>query len=466
MIALSLDDIALVSGGRVHPAGAGSLLVESAVVTDSREAIPGSLYVARTGEHADGHDYVAAAAKSGAVAAMTTRDMAELPCVVVDDVTDSFAALAAEVVRRCQAHDGLRIVGITGSSGKTSTKDVLAQVVAELGETVAPHASYNSEVGVPLTVCRLQADTAYLVAEMGASGVGHIDYLTRIAPPDVSIVLNVGSAHLSEFGSREAIAATKAEIVRALTPEGLAVLNADDPNVAPMASQSAAPVLLVGRGPGAQVRADEVRVNARGQATFMLTLPGHDPVSVELGLHGEHHVDNALAVAAVAHHWGMGARAVARNLSAARPRSRWRMEVTERPDGVTVVNDAYNANPESMAVALRALSAMRSSGRAIAVIGEMRELGEGSEAEHEKIGALAADLGLDDLISIGPGAAAAARSFKAVRTEAGRQIDDIEEARAVLESVLRHGDVVLLKSSRDSGLRYLGDSLAGGGDTS
>ncbi len=462
MISLSLDDIAAVTGGRVHPDSAAAVEVSSAVVTDSREVVAGSMYVARQGEHADGHDYVEAAAKAGAVAALTDREVPELPCVVVHDVTDGFAALAAEVVRRCRAHGGLRIVGITGSSGKTSTKDLMAQVIAELGPTVAPHASYNSEVGVPLTVARMQHDTQYLVAEMGASGVGHIDYLTRIAPPDVSVVLNVGSAHLSEFGSREAIAEAKAEIVEALRPDGLAVLNADDPRVAAMAVHSAAPVLLVGRGPKASVRADDVRLNERGQASFTMTLPGHQGLPVQLALHGEHHVENALAVAAVAHYWGMAAGEIARSLNAAKPRSRWRMEVTERSDGVTVVNDAYNANPESMAAALRALASMRSAGRAIAVVGEMRELGEDSEAEHEKIGVLAADLGIDDVISVGPGAAAAARAFKAIRTDAGRQIDDIGQARSVLEGLLRHGDVVLLKSSRDSGLRYLGDSLAGG----
>ncbi|MGB5951534.1 MAG: UDP-N-acetylmuramoyl-tripeptide--D-alanyl-D-alanine ligase [Ornithinimicrobium sp.] len=466
MIPLSLDDIARVTGGRVHPDHAAHQVVTSAVVTDSREAVDGCLYVARTGEHADGHDFVPAAGAAGAVAAMTTREMDDLPCVVVDDVTEGFAALAAEVVRRCTAQNGLRIVGITGSSGKTSTKDVMGQVIGELGPTIAPHASYNSEVGVPLTVARLEADTAYLVAEMGASGVGHIDFLTRIAPPEVSVVLNVGSAHLSEFGSRGAIADAKAEIVRALRPDGLAVLNVDDPNVASMASQSAAPVIFVGRGERAQVRADDVELNDRGQASFRLTIPGSDPVPVALGTHGEHHVDNALAVAAVAHHWGMAPPDIAASLSSARPRSRWRMEVTERGDGVTVVNDAYNANPESMAAALRALAAMRSSGRAIAVIGEMRELGEDSEREHEKIGELAAELGIDDVISVGPGAAGAARAFKVVNLDAGRQSDDTDDARDVLESMLRHGDVVLLKSSRDSGLRYLGDSLASGGATS
>ncbi len=465
MIPLSLDEIAQATGGRVHPAHAASIQVETAVVTDSREAISGSLYVARRGEHADGHDYVANAAAAGAVAALTDREVSELPCVVVDDVGDAFAAVGRAVLDRCVAADGLKVVGITGSSGKTSTKDLMAQVVGRLGRTLAPHASYNSEVGVPLTVCRLQRETEFLVAEMGASGVGHIEYLTNIAPPDVAVVLNIGSAHLGEFGSREAIADTKAALVRALRPGGLAVLNADDPMVSKMAYDSAAPVVLVGRGTQAQVRADDVVLNPRGQASFAMTLPGHDPVHVSLALHGEHHVGNALAVAAVAHFWGMAPEQIADALGDAVAQSRWRMEVSERPDGITIVNDAYNANPESMRAALRALRAMRGGGRAIAVVGEMRELGADSAAEHERVGEFAAELGIDDLIAIGAGAAPAARAFKTAQPNRGRQIDEVEQARAVLESLLVHGDVVLLKSSRDSGLRHLGDALAtGGGD--
>ncbi len=464
MIPLSLDEIARATGGRVYPAHAASTQVDAAVVTDSRECVPGSLYVARMGEHADGHDFVEGAAARGAVAALTAREMPDLPCVVVDDVGDAFAALGREVVDRCRANNGLNIVGITGSSGKTSTKDLMAQVVAQLGKTLAPRASYNSEVGVPLTVCRLQPDTEYLVAEMGASGVGHIEYLTKIAPPDVGVVLNIGSAHLGEFGSRQAIADTKAALIRALEPGGLAVLNADDPMVLAMASQSAAPVLLVGRSDAAQVRADDVVLNNRGQASFTLALPGCEGERVELSLHGEHHVGNALSVAAVAHFWGMKSVAIAKALSEAVAQSRWRMEVTERADGITIVNDAYNANPESMRAALRALVAMRSSGRTIAVVGEMRELGEDSETEHERVGAYAAELGVDNVVSIGPLAAPAARAFKTARMEGALQIDSVQDARTILEDLLVHGDVLMLKSSRDSGLRHLGDALATGGD--
>ncbi|MFK5583926.1 MULTISPECIES: UDP-N-acetylmuramoyl-tripeptide--D-alanyl-D-alanine ligase [unclassified Serinicoccus] len=484
MIPLTLREIAGLTGGQVHPGDPGTqdLLVTGPVVTDSREAGAGALYVARRGEHADGHDYVAAAAGRGATAALTTRPVEDLPCVVVtedpqrlserpdrppyDAVTRAFAALGREVLDRCSASGGLHVVGITGSSGKTSTKDLMAQVVAALGPTLAPEASYNSEVGVPLTVCRLTEDTCYLIAEMGASGAGHITHLTGVAPPEVAVVLNVGTAHLGEFGSREAIAVAKGELVDALPAGGLAVLNADDPVVAAMADRAAAVgarTLLVGRGEHAQVRATDLSTDAGGRPRFVLHAPDapEGGVPVSLRLVGEHHVGNALAVAAVAHEWGMPWPRVADALGAAGATSRWRMEVTERPDGVRVVNDAYNANPDSTAAALRALASMRGEqGRAVAVLGGMLELGADSDAEHAGVGALAARLGVDHLVTVGQLAGPAATAYLDGGGAHVDRVADRHEARALLEGLLRDGDVVLLKSSRDSGLRLLGDELA------
>lgn len=468
MIPLSLGEIATVTRGQVHPVQAAAAVVSTAVVTDSREAEPGSLYVARHGQQADGHDFVASAAQAGAVGALTARVVEDLPCVVVPDVQAAFAALGRELVDRCAAAGGLRIVGITGSSGKTSTKDLAAQVVARLGETVAPIASYNSEVGVPLTVCRLTESTAYLIAEMGASGVGHIAYLTRIAPPEVGVVLNVGSAHLGEFGSREAIARAKGELVEALPSDGLAVLNADDPVVRAMAERTAARVVLVGTGPHAEVRADDVTLDARGRASFSLALPGEPAAGIQLRVHGPHQVGNALAVAAVAHAWGLAVPEIAEALSLAGPLSRWRMEVHERPDGVTIVNDAYNANPESMRAALRSLATMRGQGRTVAVIGEMLELGADSADEHWAAGALAAELGVDVLLSVGQGAAPVAAGFTAAGGRPAYRTADLDEARELLHTLLRAGDVALVKSSNGSGLGRLGDDLVadgGGSDT-
>nr|WP_306255195.1 UDP-N-acetylmuramoyl-tripeptide--D-alanyl-D-alanine ligase [Ornithinimicrobium cryptoxanthini] len=456
---MSLGEIAEATGGQVHPPEAATTVVTATVVTDSREVDPGSLYVARQGEHADGHDYVGAAAEKGAVGALTDRVVTELPCVVVPDTTDGFAALGREVVDRCTAAGGLQIIGITGSSGKTSTKDLAAQVVSHLGPTVAPIASYNSEVGVPLTVCRLTEETQFLVAEMGASGVGHIEFLTKVAPPRIGVVLNVGTAHLGEFGSREAIAHTKAELVRALPADGLAVLNADDPVVLAMADQTRARVVSVGLSPDADVRADDVEINVRGQASFVLRVPGESAVPVALRVHGPHHVGNALAVAAVAHELGMPVPQIAEALGQAGAVSRWRMEVHERPDGVTIVNDAYNANPDSMRAALRSLAVMSGSGRTVAVIGEMRELGEDSVREHRSIGELAAALHIDTMVVVGEGALPVAAGFTAAGGTTSYECSDTDEARELLEALLAPGDVALLKSSRDSGLRFLGDAL-------
>ena len=355
MIPMTLAEVAGVTGGQVHPdPGAGEVLVDGPVVTDSREAGPGGLYVARVGEHADGHRFVGAAAQAGAVAALTGRPVPDLPCVVVQDVQTAFGRVARAVLDRAP---GVTVVAVTGSSGKTSTKDLLAQVLGRAAETIAPVNSLNGEIGVPLTVCRITPATRFLVAEMGSRGIGHLAYLTEIAPPRIAVVLNVGTAHVGQFGSRETIALAKRELVEALPADGVAVLNADDPLVSQMAGHARGRVVLVGQAAEAQVRAEEIRLDANGRPRFRVRTPAGD-AAVALALHGRHHVGNALAVVAVALECGLPLDTVADSLAQATAVSRWRMEVTERPDGVTVVNDAYNANPDSMAAALAALAAM------------------------------------------------------------------------------------------------------------
>lgn len=449
MIAMTLEEIRELTGGRVRGThDAAAVRVTGVVSTDSRECGPGSLYVARVGEHADGHDYARAAAERGAVAALTSRAVDDIPCLIVDDVQTAFGRLARGVLAKAP---GVRVVGITGSSGKTSTKDLLASVLATEAETVAPVNSLNGEIGVPLTVCRITADTRFLVVEMGARGIGHIEYLTRIAPPDVAIVLNVGSAHVGEFGSREKIGIAKSELPRALTAEGLAILNADDPIVRRMAGETRARVQLVGLGPDAEVRAEGVTLSDLGQPSFTMVTPAGE-ARVSLRLSGAHHVGNALAVAAACLDLGLGLEQVVSGLEAAAPVSRWRMEVTTRPDGVVVVNDAYNANPDSMRAALDALAAIRTTGRRWAVLGEMLELGDESAADHAAIGRYAGELGIDHLVAVGEGARPIG---------AADWLPDTEAAHDFLSDRLRPGDVVLLKSSRDSGLRWLGDRLAG-----
>jgi UDP-N-acetylmuramoyl-tripeptide--D-alanyl-D-alanine ligase len=374
-----------------------------------------------------------------------------VPCVVVDDVQTAFGRVARGVVDRAPE---LRIVGITGSSGKTSVKDLLASVLSSVAETVAPVNSLNGEIGVPLTVCRVTPTTRFLVAEMGARGIGHIDYLTHIAPPQVAVVLNVGTAHLGEFGSRANIARAKAELPRAVPAEGLSVLNADDALVAAMAAGLASRVQLVGLSPEADVRAEGVTLDERGRAAYTLVCPqGTAPISLRQS--GAHHVGNSLAVAAAALELGLSLDQVAAGLGAADAVSRWRMEITDRPDGVVVVNDAYNANPDSMRAALDAVAAMHVTGERWAVLGGMLELGADSDAEHAAVGAYAASLGFDHVVAVGDGARPLADAFPG-----SQWVADTDAAHYLLEAQLRAGDVVLLKSSRDSGLRWLGDRLA------
>lgn len=464
MIPMSLSQIAALTGGRLHGISeqeASALVVDGPVVTDSREAGPGGLYVARVGESMDGHQFVGSARDAGAVAALTTREVEDLPCVVVADIQDGFVALARGVL---QAHPEITVIGITGSSGKTSTKDLLASVLSAAGPTVAPVGSLNSEVGVPLTVCRIADDTRFLIVEMGARGMGHIEYLADIAEPTIGIVLNVGTAHVGEFGSREAIGRAKAELVAALPDGGLAVLNADDPVVRAMVGQTAARALLVGASHEAGLRATDIDLDGAGRPSFTVSGDGVEAeMRVTLPLHGEHHVGNALAVIAVALECGMAMGVVAEALADARPASRWRMEVTERADGVTIINDAYNANPDSMRAALKALVAMGRGRRTWAVLGSMLELGDESTTEHDAIGRLAVRLNVSRLVVVGETARpmASGAQHEGSWGDEAVWVPDADAAYELLSRELAAGDVVLFKSSRDAGLRWLGDRLAG-----
>ncbi|WP_353950398.1 UDP-N-acetylmuramoyl-tripeptide--D-alanyl-D-alanine ligase [Knoellia sp. S7-12] len=457
MIALSLAQIAAATGGTVHGAPASGELpvVTGSVVTDSREAEPGSLYVARIGESMDGHRFVAAARDNGAVAALTSRTVEELPCVVVDDVQAAFVAISRAVLDRAT---DLTVIGITGSSGKTSTKDLLGSVLGAAAPTIAPVGSYNSEVGVPLTVTRVTEATRFLVVEMGARGVGHIDYLTKIAPPQIGVVLNVGTAHVGEFGSREAIARAKAELVEALPSDGVAILNADDPVVRAMSDRTDARVVLVGEAADASIRAEDITVGSDGRATFRAITPDGE-TTIALRLVGRHHVGNALAVLAVALECGIPLEAATTSIAEAGIVSRWRMDVTDRPDGVTIVNDAYNANPDSMRAALAALESMGEGRRTWAVLGSMLELGDESDSDHAEVGAEAQRRGVGELVVVGE----TARPMADITPVGGtriRWVADADAAEALLRAEVAPPDVVLFKSSRDAGLRWLGDKLS------
>ncbi|MFC7991353.1 UDP-N-acetylmuramoyl-tripeptide--D-alanyl-D-alanine ligase [Streptomyces pilosus] len=464
MIALSLAEIAEVVGGQTHDIPDPSVQVTGPVVRDSREAGPGSLFVAFVGERVDGHDYAAAVVEAGAAAVLASRPVG-VPAIVVEDVQAALGALARHVVGRL----GATLVALTGSAGKTSTKDLIAQVLGSKAPTVFTPGSLNNEIGLPLTALTATEETKFLVLEMGARGIGHIRYLTGLTPPKVGLVLNVGSAHIGEFGGREQIAQAKGELVESLPAAedgGTAILNADDPLVKAMASRTKAKVILFGESGEADVRAENVRLTDSGQPSFRLHTPS-GASDVTMRLYGEHHVSNALAAAAVAHELGMSADEIARALSEAGSLSRWRMEVTERPDGVTVVNDAYNANPESMKAALRALVAMGGAsraqgGRTWAVLGKMAELGDEALAEHDAVGRLAVRLNVSKLVAVG-GREAAWLQLGAYNEgswgEESVHVSDAQAAVDLLRSQLRPGDVVLVKASRSVGLERVVQAL-------
>ncbi|MFD4302852.1 UDP-N-acetylmuramoyl-tripeptide--D-alanyl-D-alanine ligase [Streptomyces albidoflavus] len=465
MIALSLAEISSIVGGQPADIPDLDAQVTGPVVIDSRLAAPGSLFAAFAGERADGHDYAATAVETGAVAALATRPVG-VPALVVDDVERALGALARAVVERL----GTTVVALTGSAGKTSTKDLVAQLLTRVAPTVWTPGSLNNEIGLPLTALRAEADTRHLVLEMGARGIGHIRYLTGLTPPRIGVVLNVGSAHIGEFGGRKQIAQAKGELVEALPEDGVAILNADDRYVRDMASRTKARVVTFGEAPEADIRAENVRLTENGRPAFTLHTPSGCG-DVTMRLYGEHHVSNALAAAAVASELGMPVDEIAQALSEAESLSRWRMEVTERPDGVTIVNDAYNANPESMRAALRALVAMGGArrgegGRTWAVLGQMAELGDEALTEHDAVGRLAVRLNVSKLVAVG-GREAAWLQMGAYNEgswgEESVHVSDAQAAVDLLRSELRPGDVVLVKASRSVGLEKVAAALLADG---
>lgn len=472
MIELTAAQVAAATGGRI--AADPATRVTGSVSIDSRTARPGSLFVALPGERVDGHDFAAVAVSGGAALILAARDLgAGIPCVVVEDVQAGLGDLARHVLATLRERHPLQVVGITGSVGKTTTKDLLGQLLTVKGPTVVPQGSFNNEIGLPLTVLTADEHTENIVAEMGASGIGHLAYLTGIAPPDVAVVLGVGAAHLGEFGGIDAVATAKAEIIAGLAPGGVAVLNTDDQRVAAMADLAPGRVVTFGTVRDAQVHASELRVEQEGTISFTLTdnrpdLGGGAQARVALRLVGEHHVTNALAAASAALELGLTIDEVAAGLSAARALSPHRMQVTHRPDGVTVIDDSYNANPDSMRAALRALAVVAGrSRRSVAVLGEMLELGPQSRAAHDEVGRLAARLDVGLLIVVGEGAEPIVDGARDERSSGSetRFVPDVAAAAELLAAELTADDVVLVKASNGSGLWRLGDDLAGGGNS-
>ena len=442
--------------------------VTGPVVTDSREAQAGSLYVARRGESADGHAFVSGAAKRGAVAAIVEHEVDEAVAqIVVEDSTEALGALARAHVEKLRSSGDLDVIAMTGSVGKTTTKDLLLQIMSEDGPTVAPKLSFNNEVGLPLTVLLADESTRHLVLEMGASAPGHITYLTDIVAPDVAIELCVGHAHVGGFGGFEGVAAAKAELIKGTRPGGPVILNTDDPNVEAMAPLATGRVIRFSASGNerADVVARDVHLDRADRASFTLVTPeGEAPI--DLKIVGRHHVANALAAAAGALTLGVSLQTVAAVLSRARALSPHRMDVHElRVDGMdlTLIDDSYNANLDSMRAGIAALASIGRDSQRIAVLGEMLELGEDSQSLHQQVGALIADAGVETLIGLGTDAH---YYLEGAPDVPNREVasDPQDAARLALEHA-KDGAVVLVKGSFGSQSWQVADILREKGTT-
>jgi UDP-N-acetylmuramoyl-tripeptide--D-alanyl-D-alanine ligase len=463
VITLTLTEIAVAVGGelRLPPSAHDFDQLSGSVQTDSRLVEDGSLFFAMRGELTDGHLFAASAVAAGAGLLIVDHPL-ELAVaqVVVADTLTALADLARSVVASVRAKGRLRVVGITGSNGKTTTKNLLRAVLSTTGPTVAPRGSFNNQVGAPLSMLAIEDDTRFLVVEMGASGVGDIARTVGIAVPDISVVLKVGLAHAGEFGGIDETQRAKAEIVTELPADAVAVLNIDDERVAAMAGLTLARPVWFGLGAGAEVRAEDLRATASGTAFTLVVGEIRRPVA--LRILGEHHVMNALAAIAVAIELGVDLDVAVNALEAVPRAERWRMEVLQRADGVVVINDAYNASPDSMAAALKTLAQIVQPGqRSVAVLGEMTALGEFSDEEHDRIGRLIVRLNIHKLVVVGHGA-------RHIHNAAGLEgswdgesvlVETSDEAYDRVRDDLRAGDVVLVKSSKSANLRFLGDRL-------
>lgn len=448
MIPLSVGEVATIVGGELY--GPADAMVTSEPFFDSRKAVPGGIFLALQGEHVDGHKYISEAIQGGGVTALTTRKVGEI-CIVVDDVVIAISKLGAEVRRRLPE---LKVIGITGSQGKTTTKDITKHLLSLVGETIAPEQSFNNDLGVPLTLLRATDKTQFCVLEMGARHAGDIARLVEMSRPNIGVVLVVGTAHIGEFGSRTGIAETKSEMVQGLHSDAIAILGTYDEFTPLMAAKTTASTLYFGEKSSCDVRAADVEIR-EGCAHFdLVTRAGREPVA--LRLIGRHQVSNALAAAAIASALGVAIDRIATGLSTADSASKWRMETSEI-SSILLINDSYNANPESMTAALETLRhfAQERGGRSWAFIGRMHELGESSNQDHRKIIERAESLEIDQVIAVNTpeyqtGSSGSATSVKHVST--------FDEALAI-STEITSGDVILVKGSRAEGLEKLSELI-------
>jgi UDP-N-acetylmuramoyl-tripeptide--D-alanyl-D-alanine ligase len=463
MISLSLAEIAQIVGGRLIASVPSDTAVDGAVHTDSRLVVTGSIFFALPGEVTDGALFAAAAVTAGAALVVAEQELdLDSPVIFVPNGVTALGALAAEVIARVRAAGILSVIAITGSNGKTTTKNLLRAILGAQAPTVAPQGSFNNHVGAPISMLGIDYDTRYLVVEMGASGAGEIARLVAIAKPDIGVVLKVGLAHVGEFGGIDAVQRAKSEMVTDLAPGAVAILNADDDRVAAMADLTEATVHWFGLVPTAEVRAEDIEATSTGTRFTLVT--GGERMPVSLRILGEHHVLNALAALSVARELGLDLAAAVESLESVVRAERWRMELLLPPSGAIVINDAYNASPDSMAAALKTLAQVRGeTDRTIAVLGEMAELGEYSDEEHDRIGRLVVRLNIRKLIVVGHAA-------RHIHNAAGLEgswdgesvfVETADEAYDLLREDLGTGDIVLVKSSKSANLRFLGDRLGG-----
>ena len=465
MISLTLTDLAAAVGGRLIVAQPDTTetLFDGTVRTDSRLVTEGDLFFALPGSDTDGRLFVGRARENGAAVAVVEREVpSEVTQIVVSNAVAALSALARYVVAEVRSRGALRVIGITGSNGKTTTKNMLQQMLSTAGETVSPEGSFNNHVGAPLSMLGITIATKFLIIEMGASGRGEIARLVQIAIPDVAVVLSVGLAHAGEFGGIEQTARAKAEIVTELPESAIAVLNSDDQRVALMSALTRATILRFGLDSPAQVRASALEATASG-TTFTLHLDNKERF-VSLQILGEHHVMNALAAISVCRALSVELDPAIAALESVVRAERWRMEVLHPGNDVMVINDAYNASPDSMAAALKTLAQLtRGNRRSVAILGEMAELGEFAQDEHDRIGRLAVRLNIAKLIVVGHGARHIhnAAGLEGSWDGESRLVATAAEAFDVVKDQLRPGDIVLVKSSKSAGLRLLGDQLGG-----
>lgn len=461
MLALTVLEISQIVGAELF--GAEEVLITGNVETDSRKVVPGSLFVAKPGEVTDGHLFIDPAIENGAVAVLVGhRVQQNIPQIVVGDVVVALGLLAKYVVAEVKSKGSLQVVGVTGSNGKTTTKNMLREILSKSGPTIAPEESFNNEVGAPYSMLKITEETKYLVVELGAGGPGSIRYLAQMCQPDIGIELKVGLAHAGEFGGIESTEDIKAELIEEISTESIALLNVDDPRVANMRSKTKGKVITFGMHADAMYRATKISVSITG-TTFTLHSPNHDPAVINLQILGEHHVYNALAAMATADLLGTEISLAVAALEEMALAERWRMQLSYRADGLTVINDAYNASPDSMRAAVQTLAELgRQSGKkTVAVIGEMAELGMYSIDEHDAIGRLVVRLNLGQLVVIGAGAKMVhmGASLEGSWDGESKYFEQISEAEAYLREMLTGEEIVLVKSSKSANLRYLGDAL-------